>query len=127
MYHAFKDKAGVHYDYEFEQHVLDTFHHEDFSRVEYFTILPTNKENTIASFIRISNAKEDKIIKTYIVDGVEILVDTIEVRNKIDHYKLLPYIQGQKIKFEIYDSTGLLETKILSMEGLEHNGMLTIK
>ena len=128
MYHAFKDKQGVHYDHEFEQHVLDTFHHEDFSRVEYFTILPTNKENTIASFIRISNAKENKIIKTYLLDnGLEILVDTIEVHNKIDHYKLLPYIQGQKVKFEIYDSTGLLETKVLSMDNLEQNGLLTIK
>jgi glycosyltransferase involved in cell wall biosynthesis len=128
MYHAFKDKNDIHYDYEFEQHVLDTFHHEDFSRVEYFTVLPTNKENTLASFIRISNAKENKIIKTYILDNnLEILVDTIEVHNKIDHYKLLPYIQSQKIKFKIYDSQGLIETKILPVDNLEQNGLLTIK
>jgi hypothetical protein len=69
MYHAFKDKHGVHYDYEFEQHVLDTFHHEDFSRVEYFTILPTNKLETIAPYIKISNAKESKTIKLSILDG----------------------------------------------------------
>ena len=128
MYHAFKDKVGIHYDYEFEQHVLDTFNHEDFSRVEYFTVLPTNKENTISTFIRISNAKENKTIKTYILDGdLEILVDTIEVHNKVDHYKLLPYIENQKIKFEIYDSNGLIDVKILSVDNLEQNGLLTIK
>jgi hypothetical protein len=128
MYHAFKDKADIHYDYEFEQHVLNTFNHEDFSRVEYFTVLPTNKENTISTFIRISNAKENKIIKTYLLDDdLEILVDTIEVHNKVDHYKLLPYIQRQKIKFEVYDSTGLLDIKIILLENLEQNGLLTIK
>jgi hypothetical protein len=128
MYHALKDKVGIHYDYEFEQHVLDTFNHEDFSRVEYFTVLPTNKENTISTFIRISNAKENKIIKTYLLDGdLEILVDTIEVHNKVDHYKLLPYIENQKIKFEIYDSNGLIDVKVLSIDNLEQNGLLTIK
>ena len=99
--------------------------HKDFDTIIHCAF---NKENTITSFIRISNAKENKIIKTYLLDyDLEVLVDTIEVHNKIDHYKLLPYIQGQKIKFEIYDSKGLIETKIFSVENLEQNGLFTIK
>jgi hypothetical protein len=128
MYHAFKDKHGIHYDHEFEQHVLDTFYHEDFSRVEYFTILPTNKPETIAPYIKISNAKENKTIKLSILDdSLEIQFDTIQVNNKLEYFKLIPYIQGQRIKFEIIDSSGVTETKILTLDNLEQNGLITYK
>jgi hypothetical protein len=128
MYHAFKDKHGIHYDHEFEQHVLDTFHHEDFSRVEYFTILPTNKPETIAPYIKISNAKESKTIKLSILDdSLEIQFDTLQVDNKLEYFKLIPYIQGQRIKFEIIDSSGVTETKILTLDNLEQNGLITYK
>jgi len=128
MYHALKDKHGIYYDHEFEQHVLDTFYHEDFSRVEYFTILPTNKPETIAPYIKISNAKESKTIKLSILDGpLEIQFDTIQVDNKLEYFKLIPYIPEQKIKFEIIDSSGVVETKILTLDNLEQNGLITYK
>ena len=51
----------------------------------------------------------------------------IEVNQKIDYYKLIPYIKGSKIKFTIIDKLGLVDTKILSTDDLTNNGQLTIK
>ena len=62
----------------------------------------------IAPFIRISNAKESKTIEiSSYVNGEETHIDVIEVNQKIDYYKLIPYIKGSKIKghrgWEIFD------------------------
>jgi len=130
MYHAFKNLPNVYYEDEvkFNDLINNSFIHEDFSRVEYYTVLPTNKENMIAPFIRISNAKESKTIEiSSYINGEETHIDVIEVNQKIDYYKLIPYIKGSKIKFTIIDKLGLIDTKILSTDDLTNNGQLTIK
>ena len=130
MYHAFKNLSNVYYEEEakFNDLISNSFIHEDFSRVEYYTILPTNKENMISPFIRISNAKESKTIKiSSHIDGNENHIDTIEVNQKIDYYKLIPYVKNSKIKFTITDKRGLVGEKILSTDNLTNNGQLTIK
>ena len=130
MYHAFKNLPNVYYEDEvkFNDLINNSFIHEDFSRVEYYTVLPTNKENMIAPFIRISNAKESKTIEiSSYINGEETHIDVIEVNQKIDYYKLIPYIKGSKIKFTIIDKLGLVDTKILSTDDLTNNGQLTIK
>ena len=130
MYHAFKNLSNVYYEEEakFNDLINNSFIHEDFSRVEYYTILPTNKENMISPFIRISNAKESKTIRiSSHIDGNENHIDTIEVNQKIDYYKLIPYVKDSKIKFTITDKRGLVGEKILSTDNLTNNGQLTIK
>ena len=130
MYHAFKNLSNIYYEdkVKFNDLVNNSFIHEDFSRVEYYTILPTNKENMISPFIRISNAKESKTIRiSSHIDGNENHIDTIKVNQKIDYYKLIPYVKGSKIKFTITDKRGLVEEKILSTDNLTNNGQLTIK
>ena len=130
MYHAFKNLSNVYYEEEakFNDLISNSFIHEDFSRVEYYTILPTNKENMISPFIRISNAKESKTIRiSSHIDGNENHIDTIEVNQKIDYYKLIPYVKDSKIKFTITDKRGLVGEKILSTDNLTNNGQLTIK
>ncbi len=130
MYHAFKNLSNVYYEEEakFNDLISNSFIHEDFSRVEYYTILPTNKENIISPFIRISNAKESKTIRiSSHIDGNENHIDTIEVNQKIDYYKLIPYVKDSKIKFTITDKRGLVGEKILSTDNLTNNGQLTIK
>jgi glycosyltransferase involved in cell wall biosynthesis len=130
-YHAFKNSTNVYYEDEdvFNSKVEKTFYHADYSRVEYYTVLPTNKVDTIAPYIRISNSKETKIIKAYTIQGnTTELIDSIEVTSKLDWYKLLPNTPGLKIKFEIYDlvSQKLIETKTLHTNNLEGNGYLEL-
>ena len=130
MYHAFKNLPNIYYENEikFNDLINNSFLHEDFSRVEYYTVLPTNKENMIAPFIRISNAKESKTIEiSSYINGEETHIDVVEVNQKIDYFKLIPYVKGSKIKFTILDRLGLIDTKILSTDDLTNNGQLTIK
>ena len=130
MYHAFKNIPNIYYedDATFNKLVEDSFIHEDFSRVEYYTVLPTNIENQISPYIRISNAKESKTIQISLLEGnKETILDTINIQQKIDYYKLTPYIKGSKIKFLITDTSGIVETKILSTDNLENNGILKLK
>ena len=130
MYHAFKNLPNIYYedDITFNKLVTDSFIHEDFSRVEYYTILPTNIKDKIAPYIRISNSHDSKTIKISILnDSKETILDTIKINKKTDYYKLIPYIKDSKIKFTITDKSGLVETKILSTDNLENNGQLKIK
>ena len=130
-YHAFKNVKEIYYEDEdvFNSKIEETFYHADYSRVEYYTVLLTNKVDTIAPYIRISNSKETKIIKVYTIqDNTTELIDSIEVTSKLDWYKLLPNIPDLKIKFEIYDlvSQKLIEVKTLPTNNLEGNGYLEL-
>ena len=130
MYHAFKNVPNIYYedDITFNKLVTDSFIHEDFSRVEYYTILPTNIKDKIAPYIRISNAKESKTIQILLLENnKETLLDSIEISQKQDYYKLIPHIKGSNIKFIITDTSGIVETKILSTDNIETNGQLNIK
>ena len=128
MYHAFKNVPNIYYedDITFNKLVTDSFIHEDFSRVEYYTILPTNIKDKIAPYIRISNSHDSKTIKISISKS-KIQLFSIKINKKTDYYKLIPYIKDSKIKFTITDKSGLVETKILSTDNLENNGQLKIK
>ena len=130
FYHAFKNAEDIYYEDgdEFNRKVEKTFHHTDFSRVEYYTILPTNIPNTFAPFIRISNNKEDKEIRLSIFkDGQEIDYEWISVNGKIDFYKVYPYEEGLTAVFKIYDNGILIDEKILKVENLQNNGLLELK
>jgi glycosyltransferase involved in cell wall biosynthesis len=126
-HHAFKNVDDIYYEEKeiFEKNIEKTFYHADFSRVEYFTILPTNQHDKVAAYIRISNNRENKTIKLYLEDT---LIDTIEVTGKLDYYKLLPNNPGRKVKFEIYDAITdqLLEIKTLNTGGIQDNGYLEV-
>lgn len=131
FYHAFKNTEDVYRESsdEFDRKVEKTFHHTDFSRVEYYTILPTNIPNTFAPFIRISNSKEDKEIRLLICDkhDEQVIEEWISVNGKLDFYKIYPYEEGLTTVFKIYDNGILVETKIFSVENLQNNGLLEIK
>jgi glycosyltransferase involved in cell wall biosynthesis len=130
FYHAFKNTEDIYYEDgdEFNRKVEKTFHHTDFSRVEYFTILPTNIPDTFAPFIRISNSKEDKEIRLSIYkDGKEINYEWISVNGKVDFYKVYPYEEGLTVSFKVYDNGELMDEKIFKVENLQNNGLLEIK
>jgi glycosyltransferase involved in cell wall biosynthesis len=132
-YHVFeKHKNNIHYESqeEFEHKIIQTFQHDDFSQVEYFTVLPTNVPNTFAPYIRISNSKESRTIKLSVFSNDEIVCnEEINVESKLDYHKVLPIVDNCKIQFEIFDNKSLkrIDNKILTLDNLELNGLLEIK
>lgn len=65
LYHKFKNKTNIYFESkgEFDINCDLTFIHKDYSRVEYFTVLPCNFSNHFASFIQISNNNDSRLIK----------------------------------------------------------------
>ena len=130
LYGKFKHYNNIHWVD--ESVAQSNFNHKDYSRVEYYTLLPTQNENEVVIYIKISNSYDSKIIKMFTYDG-DILVDEefLEVDNKIEFYRTL-FLDLNKVYttiFMIYDKkTGdLIEEKITTTENLFNNGLFTRK
>ncbi len=86
--------------------INENFKHNNFSRVEYTTVLPTNVENHFAIFYQNSNEVDSRIL---VVDAFEndneIFSETVNVGNKFAWYRLY-YFAGQEvtINFNFYDA-----------------------
>ena len=94
FYHIFKNNPNccVLSQEDFEAKSSNAFQFEDYSRVEYYTILPTNMSDYFCPWITISNAKEDKNIH-YTVErnGVLIIDRLLEVRGKFNFWDMINY------------------------------------
>ena len=65
MYFAFKDKMNqieLVGEEQFKTEVATNFHHSDYSRVEYFTVLPTNIPNSFAVYFQVSNSIDSRVV-----------------------------------------------------------------
>jgi hypothetical protein len=83
------------------------FTHNDFSRVEYSTVMPSNIENCFAIFYQNSNNIDSRtLIVSGEENGQETFTETVNVTGKIFWYRLYPYNEESKIniKFKYYDS-----------------------
>jgi hypothetical protein len=117
LYHAFKNITNVYWESkeDFYKNTQKTFEHKDYSRVEYFTILPSNK-NEIIAFTQISNNSDSREIE-YTVYRNDIFEKQQKyiVNSKFHTYDIIPFSIGDKviIKYHIYDSSTniLLEQK----------------
>ena len=118
MYHAFKNTDNVHWESkeDFNKYTQETFTHKDYSRVEYFTVLPSTRKNEIVSFVQISNSNDSRIIKYTLEKNGEIVnQQEYTVVEKFHAYDAIPYSEEDvfKVVFEVYDlHTGtFLESK----------------
>lgn len=121
-YHAFKNQLGVYYEQKeiFESRVETTFDFQDYSRVEYYTVLPTNIPDHFAVYIRITNDHDSRDIELNVSENNElILSDYIKVEGKLDYYKLIKYSSDNEytIDFDIKDQVSgeHIETKTLTL------------
>ncbi len=140
FYHIFKNENNIYLEEEkkWEAKIEDTFIHEDFSRCEYFTILPSNLPNYFSPFIQISNKIGDKLIKyTVEKNGKEIINRNIEVEGKLLFWDLIKYkiTDKFKIKFDIFNSNTqtFIESYYFDLDKnyfknkINNNGMFTWK
>ena len=118
LYHAFKNTTNVYWESkeDFYKNTQKTFEHKDYSRVEYFTILPSNRNNEMVSFVQISNNNDSRKIKYILEKNNEIIEQReYDVVNRFHAYNTIPYLENDEFKiiFEIYDihTNAFLETK----------------
>lgn len=109
FYHIFKNEKNIilENEKEWEEKIENTFIHEDFSRCEYFTILPSNLPNYFSPLVQITNKTETKLIKyTVEKNGEEIINRSLNVEGKFVFWDLIKYKLSDKfvINFDIFDS-----------------------
>ena len=93
-YHIFKNNINNYIEprEKFEADAEKYFEFEDYSMVEYYTILPTDVENHFCPWITISNAKESKNIHYTVEKNGNLIIDrTLEVRGKYQFWDLVKY------------------------------------
>jgi len=109
----------------------------DFSRVEYFTILPTTKGN-FAPYLQITNSKDSRKVIIQVKENDEIIFDTnFEVTNRITWFEDVSYNVNNHytVTMESYDLvTGkLVDSNILELDKeyllnvLPNNGLINYK
>ena len=108
-YHIFKNNKGNYIEpkEKFESDAKKYFEFEDFSMVEYYTILPTNVPNHFCPWITISNAKESKLIHYTVIDnsGNKIIDRDLVIHGKYSFWDLIKYNPSDNIevRFEVRD------------------------
>jgi hypothetical protein len=108
-YHIFKNNKGNYIEpkEKFESDAEKYFKFEDFSMVEYYTVLPTNIPNHFCPWITISNAKESKLIHYTVIDnnGSKIIDRDLIVHGKYSFWDLIKYNPSDNIevRFEVRD------------------------
>jgi len=140
MYHAYKNVSNIHWEEKekFKNQTNLTFIHKDYSRVEYFTILPTNKLNTFAPYFQMSNSNDSRLVKYTLYKNNELISSkNYEITNKTYIYDLVPY--EEKDEFEIHyqvldlNTNKHLSTKKFTVNNqyiktqIQNNGKLTLK
>ena len=107
-YHIFKNNKGNYIEPrdKFEADAEKYFEFEDYSMVEYYTILPTDVDNHFCPWVTISNAKESKLINYTVIKNNQLIIDRkLEVRGKYSFWDLIKYnlTDKFKVKFEVND------------------------
>ena len=86
--------------------ITENFKHNNFSRVEYITVLPTNVENNFAVYYQNSNETDNRtLIVNCEEEGDFIFSETINITHKFAWYRLYQFT-GKEItlKFIFYDA-----------------------
>ena len=109
-YHIFKNNKNNYIEpkEKYEMDAEEYFEFEDYSMVEYYTILPTDVTNHFCPWITISNAKESKNIHYTVEKNNEIIIDRLlEVRGKFHFWDLVKYSLNDNIvvTFDVKDTT----------------------
>jgi len=107
-YHIFKNNKGNYIEprEKFESDAEKYFEFEDYSMVEYYTILPTDVINHFCPWITISNAKESKLIQYTVIKNNKLIINReLEVKEKYSFWDLIKYNLEDKfeVKFKVND------------------------
>ena len=132
----YKDKVEFVSGDKWDELITDNFKHLNFSRVEYFTLLPTNKDNALSLYYQNANSFDSKIINVKINQNNKLILDhNIEVVSTMAWYYIQPTDQDLEIEVNAYDvkTSNLLWSKNISYnqnylkDQLHLNGLFTLK
>ena len=93
-YHIFKNNKNNYIEpkEKFDSDALKYFEFEDYSMVEYYTILPTNSSSHFCPWVTISNNTESKLIQYTVKRNGNLIVDRkLEVKGKFTFWDMVPY------------------------------------
>ena len=107
-YHIFKNNKNNYIESreKFEEDAKKYFDFEDFSMVEYYTILPTSIKNKFCPWVTISNNIESKLLRYTVEKNGELIIDRkLEATGKFTFWDLVPYSLNDNIivNFNITD------------------------
>lgn len=141
MFFAFKDKLNqieLVGEEIFKTEVSTNFHHRDYSRVEYFTLLPSNVPNTFVSYFQVSNSIDSRIVNIKINKNGSLLhEEQLTVTGKGAWYRIVNFDLGEDAKYLIEysafdkDTQQHIEYKTIEVDNdylvtkLPNNGMFT--
>ena len=92
---------------QFHSDIKKYFHFEDFSMVEYYTILPTNVPNYFCPWVTISNNTESKLIYYTVIRNGELIIDRqLLAEGKYEFWDMVYYDMDDNIivTFDVKDS-----------------------
>ena len=123
MYHGFKNDLNVHWESKekFQEECTKTFIHRDYSRVEYFSVLPSNIPSHFVPYVQISNNNDSRLLKyTLEKNGKIINQSEYEVTSKFHTYDIVKFTEGDIFKV-IWDTYDLVTNSILNSKIVEIN------
>jgi hypothetical protein len=102
----FRNQIHVESTENWDELIKENFKHNNFSRIEYSTILPSNVENNFAIYYQNSNETDNRIL---IISGEEkdneIFSEKIDVNGKFSWYRLHRFPEDKiTIKFKFFDA-----------------------
>jgi len=143
MYFAFKDKMNqieLVGEEQFKTEVATNFHHRDYSRVEYFTVLPTNIPNSFAVYFQVSNSIDSRIVNIKInKNGSLLKEEQITVTGRGAWYNMVSYNLEENAIYTVdyqsfdKDTQQFIESKFIEIDNnyiinqLPNNGMFEYK
>jgi glycosyltransferase involved in cell wall biosynthesis len=141
MFFAFKDKLNqieLVGEEIFKTEVTTNFHHRDYSRVEYFTLLPSNIPNTFVTYFQVSNSIDSRIVNIKInKNGGLLHEEQLTVTGKGAWYRVVHFDLSEDANYLIEytsfdkDTKQQIEYKTISVNNdylttqLNNNGMFT--
>jgi hypothetical protein len=141
-YHTFNiDSDSIYWEQEsnFTKLIKDNFNHSDYSRVEYFSVLPVKEHpDQFAVFLNIANSTDSRNINITVYEDENMLFEeTVNVLHKIAWFRqvLFDNEKTYTVKYSSYDrhNQTLVESKKIVVDKdyfeyqLPKNGVLTLK
>jgi hypothetical protein len=101
----FKNQIHIETAENWDKLISENFKHNNFSRVEYTTVLPINIENHFAIFYQNSNEVDNRILVVEAFEGdQEIFTETIDIKSKFAWYRPYKFTGNTvTINFNFYD------------------------
>ena len=140
-YHTFKtDSDSIYWEQEpsFTKLIKDNFNHNDYSRVEYFSVLPVKEHpDQFAVFLNVANSTDSRNINITVYEDENMLFEeTVNVLHKIAWFRQVLFDNEKTyiVRYSSYDrhNQTLVESKkiVVDKDYFEHqlpkNGVLTL-